>query len=93
MNRGQPSLGAFLLKDENTDSNIITDVDSAHPVGMSHRYPAYLRHRVRVAERRERTKGLTAVLNLCRRIKIAEFVKAGGLVKIEESPKTVEHPP
>ncbi|KAJ8508583.1 hypothetical protein ONZ45_g9147 [Pleurotus djamor] len=34
MKRGQPYLGAFLLKDENTDSDIITDVNSVHPVGV-----------------------------------------------------------
>ncbi|KAF7972938.1 hypothetical protein HWV62_16494, partial [Athelia sp. TMB] len=32
MKRGQPYLGAFLLKDENTDSDVITDMNSVHPV-------------------------------------------------------------
>ncbi|TFK31166.1 ATP-dependent protease La domain-containing protein, partial [Crucibulum laeve] len=34
MKRGQPYLGAFLLKDENTDSDVITDIDSVHSVGV-----------------------------------------------------------
>lgn len=32
--RGQPYLGAFLLKEENSDADIITDMDSVHPVGV-----------------------------------------------------------
>ena len=34
MKRGQPYLGAFLLKDENTNSDIITDINSVHEVGV-----------------------------------------------------------
>lgn len=34
MKRGQPYLGAFLLKDDDADSDIITDVNSVYPVGV-----------------------------------------------------------
>ncbi|KAF9440890.1 LON-domain-containing protein, partial [Macrolepiota fuliginosa MF-IS2] len=34
MKRGQPYLGAFLLKDEHTDGDIITDINSVHQVGV-----------------------------------------------------------
>jgi ATP-dependent Lon protease len=34
MKRGQPYLGAFLPKDENTDSNVITDINSVQEVGV-----------------------------------------------------------
>jgi ATP-dependent Lon protease len=34
MKQGQPYLGAFLLKDENTDSDVITDRDHIHHVGV-----------------------------------------------------------
>ena len=29
---GQPYLGAFLLKDENTDSDVTSDINSVHEV-------------------------------------------------------------
>lgn len=32
--RGQPYLGAFLLKEENSDADVITDIDAVHPVGV-----------------------------------------------------------
>ena len=34
LKRGQPYIGAFLLKDENNDSDVITNVDQVHPVGV-----------------------------------------------------------
>ena len=34
MKRGQPYLDAFLLKDEYVDSNVITDVNAVHSVGV-----------------------------------------------------------
>jgi Lon-like ATP-dependent protease len=34
MKRRKPYLGAFLLNDEITDSEIITDVNSMHPVSV-----------------------------------------------------------
>ena len=34
LKRGQPYIGAFLLKDENNDSDVITNLDQVHPVGV-----------------------------------------------------------
>ncbi|KAF8334428.1 hypothetical protein F5887DRAFT_1256718 [Amanita rubescens] len=34
MKRGQPYLDAFLLKDENTDADVITDINQVHQVGV-----------------------------------------------------------
>jgi Lon-like ATP-dependent protease len=34
MKCGQPFLGALLLKNENTDSDVITDVNTVHRVGV-----------------------------------------------------------
>lgn len=78
MKRGQPYLGAFLLKDENTDSDVITDINSVHPVGVFAQitsvFPA--NSGAKDGEGKEE-EGLTAVLYPHRRIKITELVKAG----------------
>lgn len=79
MKRGQPYLGAFLLKDENTDSDIITDVNSVYPVGVFAQVTSIFSANTGSGEQKE--EGLTAVLYPHRRIKIAELLKAG------------EHPP
>ena len=34
MKRGQPCLATFLLKDEQADSDVITDINLVHPVGV-----------------------------------------------------------
>lgn len=90
MKRGQPYLGAFLLKDENTDSDVITDLNSVHPVGVFAQitsvFPAN-------PSKEGEEEGLTAVLYPHRRIKITELVKAGGMATIEDAdPQTVEPP-
>lgn len=79
MKRGQPYLGAFLLKDENTDSDIITDVNSVYPVGVFAQVTSIFTANTGSGEEKE--EGLTAVLYPHRRIKITELLKAG------------EHPP
>lgn len=73
MKRGQPYLGAFLLKDENTDSDVITDINSVHPVGVF----AQITSVFAATGKDEKDEGLTAVLYPHRRIKITELVKAG----------------
>lgn len=95
MKRGQPYLGAFLLKDENTDSDVITDVDSVHPVGVFAQITSVFAASGSSSGREgeDKEEGLTAVLYPHRRIKITELVKAGGLLKVEDTPQTVEHPP
>lgn len=79
MKRGQPYLGAFLLKDENMDSDIITDVNSVYPVGVFAQVTSIFTSNTGSGEEKE--EGLTAVLYPHRRIKITDLLKAG------------EHPP
>lgn len=93
MKRGQPYLGAFLLKDENTDSDVITDINSVHPVGVFAQITSVFAASGRDDDKEE---GLTAVLYPHRRIKITDLVKAGGPAKvesIEDEPQTVTPPP
>ena len=82
MRRGQPYLGAFLLKDENSDSDIITDINSVHPVGVFAQITSVFTAQGSKDEDKE--EGLTAVLYPHRRIKITELVKNGSVAKIEE---------
>ena len=87
MQRGQPYLGAFLLKDENTDSDVITDINSVHSVGVF----AQITSVFAAASGREDDKeeGLTAVLYPHRRIKITQLVKA-GVAKVDETEPEAE---
>ncbi|BGP14322.1 hypothetical protein JCM10213_004449 [Rhodosporidiobolus nylandii] len=73
--RGQPYIGAFLLKDENADSDVITDANSVHPVGVfaqiTSTFPA--QQSSKDGESVE-DAGLTAVLYPHRRIRIDELL-------------------
>ncbi|KIY44233.1 ATP-dependent protease La [Fistulina hepatica ATCC 64428] len=71
MKRGQPYLGAFLLKDESTDSDVITNINAVHSVGVFAQITSVF---TAVGEGKE--EGLTAVLYPHRRIKITELIKA-----------------
>ncbi|KAI6108343.1 Lon protease C-terminal proteolytic domain-containing protein [Pisolithus sp. B1] len=82
MKRGQPYLGAFLLKDENTDSDVITDANSVHPVGVFAQITSIFAANTGSAE--DKDEGLTAVLYPHRRIKMTELIKAG------EQPSTAQ---
>jgi len=90
MKRGQPYLGAFLLKDENTDSDVITHVNLVHPVGVF----AAAGRNGNGGPGAEIEEGLTAGLYPHRGIKITELIKAGGArleeVEQQEEPQTVE---
>ncbi|KAI9568171.1 Lon protease C-terminal proteolytic domain-containing protein [Boletus coccyginus] len=77
MKRGQPYLGAFLLKDENADSDVISDINSVHPVGVFAQITSVFSANTGSGEEKE--EGLTAVLYPHRRIKITELLKAGAL--------------
>ncbi|KAF8972361.1 ATP-dependent protease La domain-containing protein [Flammula alnicola] len=103
MKRGQPYLGAFLLKDENADSDVITDVNAVHPVGVFAQITSVFaaagtggRGAGGVGKGEEKEEGLTALLYSHRRIRIMELVKAGGAkieeVEQQEEPQTVEPP-
>ncbi|KAG6805970.1 hypothetical protein H0H93_003742, partial [Arthromyces matolae] len=83
MKRGQPYLGAFLLKDENADSDVITDINSVHPVGVLAQITSVFTPQITGKEGEEKEEGLTAVLYPHRRIKINNLVKAGGVVTVE----------
>ena len=76
MRRGQPYLGAFLLKDENSDSDIITDVNSVHPVGVFAQITSVFT--AQGSKDDDKEEGLTAVLYPHRRIRITELVKNGS---------------
>lgn len=81
MKRGQPYLGAFLLKDENTDSDVITDLDSVHHVGVF----AQITSVFAASGKDDKEEGLTAVLYPHRRIKITGLVK-NGKATVEQVP-------
>jgi Lon-like ATP-dependent protease len=91
MKRGQPYLGAFLLKDENTDSDVITDISSVHEVGVFAQITSVFAAVGRGEDDKE--EGLTAVLYPHRRIKITELVKAGPAKTSQVQPQTVTPPP
>ncbi|KAG2029113.1 ATP-dependent protease La [Suillus americanus] len=94
MKRGQPYLGAFLLKDENTDSDVITDINSVHPVGVFAQITSVFTANSGTGDDKE--EGLTAVLYPHRRIKITELIKAGehtSTAKVQEETQTVTPPP
>ncbi|EIW84492.1 ATP-dependent protease La [Coniophora puteana RWD-64-598 SS2] len=92
MKRGQPYLGAFLLKDEHTDADVITDLDAVHPVGVFAQITSVFSagsgsaagsasgsgNAASGAPGAEEEEGLTAVLYPHRRIRITELIKPGG---------------
>ncbi|OAC98686.1 hypothetical protein MUCCIDRAFT_154259 [Mucor lusitanicus CBS 277.49] len=69
MKRGQPYVGAFLLKDEGLDVDTITNIDQVHKVGVF----AQITSVFPATSGKEET-GLTAVLYPHRRIKINELL-------------------
>ncbi|KAG6877163.1 ATP-dependent Lon protease pim1 [Termitomyces sp. T159_Od127] len=93
MKRGQPYLGAFLLKDENVDSDVITDINSVHPVGVLAQITSVFTPQSSGKEGEEKEDGLTAVLYPHRRIKITDLVKAGGVMTDEGGKPYIVEPP
>lgn len=97
MKRGQPYLGAFLLKDENADSDVITDINSVHPVGVFAQITSVFAANTGPGAKEGEEEGLTAVLYPHRRIRITELVQPGGVASaakvetVEPSP-TAEQP-
>ena len=91
MRRGQPYLGAFLLKDENADSDIITDADSVHPVGVFAQITSVFT--AQGSKEDDKEEGLTAVLYPHRRIRLTELVKGGNVAKVEPVEGLPENPP
>jgi ATP-dependent Lon protease len=101
MKRGQPYLGAFLLKDEQADSDVISDINSVHHVGVFAQITSVFSATGGAAKDGEETKeeGLTAVLYPHRRIKLTGFVNKGdgssavGLQDIDETSEGPITPP
>ncbi|CAG7849185.1 Lon protease homolog, mitochondrial {ECO:0000255/HAMAP-Rule:MF_03120} {ECO:0000255/HAMAP-Rule:MF_03120}; Flags: Precursor [Serendipita indica DSM 11827] len=88
--RGQPYIGAFLLKSGESDSDVITDIDSVHKVGVFAQitsvFPAS-------PTKDDKDGSLTVVLYPHRRIKITDLIKSKGkdgpsTVKVEEADAT-----
>ena len=72
---GQSYLSAFLLKDETTDSDVITDINLVYLVGIFAQIMSMFSANTGSGEEKE--EGITAVLYLHRHIKITELLKAG----------------
>jgi Lon-like ATP-dependent protease len=87
MKRDLPYLGAFLLEDKNTDSDVISDISSVHEVGVFAQITSVFAAVGRGEDDRE--EGLTAVLYPHRRIKITELVPAKPP---QVKPQSVEPP-
>ena len=95
MKRGQPYIGAFLLKDDSSDSDVITDLNAVHEVGVFAQITSIFAANSPGTAAGKDEEGLTAVLYPHRRIRITELVKpADGLAtaSVEEAqePKTGE---
>ena len=97
MKRGQPYIGAFLLKDDTSDSDVITDLNAIHEVGVFAQITSIFAANSpgNIAGKEGGEEGLTAVLYPHRRIRITELVKPGdGLatasVEQVEEPMTEE---
>jgi ATP-dependent Lon protease len=75
MKRGQPYLGAFLLKDENSDSDVITNLDSVYPVGVFAQITSVFSVSGGPPKEDEKEEGITAVLYPHRRIRISSLAK------------------
>lgn len=72
LKRGQPYVGAFLLKDEKLDTDIITDLDQVYPVGVFAQITSVFPTSSSGGDKDR--EGLTAVLYPHRRIKITDLL-------------------
>jgi len=86
MKRGQPYIGAFLLKDETEDSDIITDLSKVHDVGVFAQITSVFAANSAGKDQQgglaDGEEALTAVLYPHRRIRITELLQAGGEAKV-----------
>jgi Lon-like ATP-dependent protease len=72
---GQPYIGAFLLKDSESDSDVITSIDQVHPVGVFAQITSVFGSTDNAKEGEEgKPETLTAVLYPHRRIRIDELI-------------------
>ncbi|WFD04434.1 endopeptidase La [Malassezia obtusa] len=87
MKRGQPYVGAFLLKDEEEDSDVITSLDRVHRVGVFAQVTSIFPAQTGSKDKDEE-EGITAVLYPHRRIRIEELitpVPEGGAAPLAEA--------
>ncbi|GAA5892809.1 hypothetical protein JCM8208_004094 [Rhodotorula glutinis] len=92
--RGQPYIGAFLLKDENDDRDVITDMNSVHPVGVfaqiTSTFPANPpTPNPNDPNAKLEEPGLTAVLYPHRRIRIDELLP---IPDVAQAPSSAPEP-
>ncbi|KAF8591079.1 ATP-dependent protease La [Ramaria rubella] len=97
MKRGQPYLGAFLLKDEQVDSDVITDINSVHNVGVFAQITSVFSASGGATKDGEEGKdeGLTAVLYPHRRIKLTGLVNRGDgalTANVQNTPESLKEP-
>ncbi|KAI9317625.1 ATP-dependent protease La [Dichotomocladium elegans] len=99
LKRGQPYVGAFLLKDENIDTDTITNLDQVYDVGVFAQitsvFPAS--GGSGTSKNKDDEGGLTAVLYPHRRIKITELINTQGKIpaavkvkEIQEDESTIQ---
>ena len=87
LRRGQAYMGAFLLKDENSDSDVITDIDSVHHVGVFAQITSVFPAEKKDDKGDDKDKALTVVLYPHRRIKLQSLVPGKNAVSaIVEAP-------
>ncbi|KAF8976532.1 ATP-dependent Lon protease pim1 [Entomortierella lignicola] len=82
MKRGQPYVGAFLLKDEELDIDTVTNIDQIHPIGVFAQITT-----VFPASAGSDEGSITAVLYPHRRIKIKELLPPLVLPDGSEAPR------
>ncbi|WRT67897.1 ATP-dependent protease La [Kwoniella shivajii] len=79
--KGQPYVGAFLLKDSASDSDVVENLDQVHPVGVFCQITSCFTSN----EGEGKPESLTAVLFPHRRIRIDDLVKPGQLSEEQQS--------
>ncbi|KAL1691029.1 hypothetical protein GGG16DRAFT_54527 [Schizophyllum commune] len=84
MARGQPYLGAFLLKDSAADADVIESLDQVHDVGVFAQITSVFAPAQGQQGKDGEEEGLTAVLYPHRRIRITSLVK--GVAQVEDAP-------
>ncbi|KAI8145802.1 ATP-dependent protease La [Fennellomyces sp. T-0311] len=81
LKRGQPYVGAFLLKDENLDVDVVTSMDQVYDVGVFAQITSVFPAGSGGAGANKEEPGLTAVLYPHRRIKMTEIVPPGAVTE------------
>ena len=86
MKRGQPYVGAFLLKDEEEDSDVITSLDRVHRVGVFAQITSIFPAQTGTKDGKDEEEGITAVLYPHRRIRIDELI-----TPLPQARSSIEH--